>query len=122
MYDTLTVISPRGDSLDEGKYHASPGLNPKSARLIQSYDIVYVNVKGLGLFAQTILPNITSTPTVLLVGQLHQVIRTIPNETKLALLNASCIVRVFSHNLGRYFHQPLHPNFAPWPYGIGSKT
>ena len=106
-----------GDILDEGKYHASQELHPETARHIQSFDTVYVNVKGLTMFVETILPNIT-TPIVLLVGQFHRVVRTIPKKTELALLNASCIVRVFTHNAGRHVHQPHHPKFAPWPYGV----
>jgi hypothetical protein len=78
---------------------------------------VYVNVKGLTMFAITILPNIT-TPIVLLLGQYHLVIQIIPEKTKLTLLSASaCIVRVFTCNVGHHYHQPYHPKLVRlWHY------
>lgn len=108
----------RGDLLGAGEYHASQQLDPGTIRHIQSYDTIYVNARGLAVFVETILSNIT-TPIVLLVGQYHHnTIQFIPEETEMTLLNTSCIVRLFAHNLEEYFHQPHHPKLAPWPYGI----
>jgi FkbM family methyltransferase len=106
-----------GDVLDIGGYHASQHLDPETVSQIQSYDTIYVNTKGLTDFVETILPSITS-PIVLLVGQHRHVIQLIPTETEATLLNSSCIVKLFSQNLGYHFRQPLHPKLAPWPYGI----
>lgn len=105
------------DVLGIDEYHVSQQLDNVTAQQIQSYDTIFVNIKGLQDFVETILPNIF-TPFVLITAQYHYVIAKIPAETEAALLNSSCIARIFAHNLGVHFHQSHHPKLAPFALGM----
>jgi hypothetical protein len=101
---------------EESIYNVSQHLDGETVAMIQPYDTVYVNIEGLPIFIDTILPNI-STPIVLMAGQWQRG-RKLPKEKEEVLLASPNIVKLFIHSINYYLHDWRNPKVAPWAYGI----
>jgi hypothetical protein len=82
---------------------------------IQPYDTVYVNIKGLGVFVDTILPNLVQ-PIVLIAGNSDRAWR--DRRAELKILENPYIIKWFIHSIDFYVEEWGHPKVAAWPYGI----
>jgi hypothetical protein len=101
---------------EESIYNASQHLDGGTVPMIQPYDTIYVNIEGLAIFIDTILPNI-STPIVLLAGQ-WQRCKKLAKEKEEVLLASPYIVKLFIHSVNYHLHDWRNPKVAPWAYGI----